>query len=94
MLLNLPHLYAKYNMKVTGVIHVGAHHGEEYPVYRQCGIPWVIFIEPIEENCAILRQKFEMMPVVQILQIGVGADRVSVPIYKSTIYSEGLCRGL
>lgn len=33
MLLNLPELKLKYNLNVTGILHVGAHYGEEYNEY-------------------------------------------------------------
>ena len=45
VLIPLNKLYLKYGMKVTGVIHAGAHLGEEAPMYRQCGINRVIWIE-------------------------------------------------
>ena len=34
MLLDFDNLIKKYNMNITGVIHVGAHIGQEYEIYR------------------------------------------------------------
>ena len=33
MLLSFNDLYQKYDMKVSGVLHVGAHHGQEVKEY-------------------------------------------------------------
>jgi len=38
MLLNLQELKNKYNMEITGVIHIGAHFGEEHPTYKSLGL--------------------------------------------------------
>jgi FkbM family methyltransferase len=46
MLLNIHELFAKYKMKVTGVIEVGAHWGQEYDAYSLLGVEHFIFIEP------------------------------------------------
>ena len=35
MLLDLEMLVKKYNMDIKGVIHIGAHFGEENNVYKQ-----------------------------------------------------------
>jgi FkbM family methyltransferase len=46
MLLNIHELFAKYKMKVTGVIEIGAHFGQEYDAYSLLGVEHFIFIEP------------------------------------------------
>ena len=38
MLLNLTSLVNKYNLKIGGVLHIGAHFGEENGVYNDLGI--------------------------------------------------------
>lgn len=35
MLLQLDSLVDKYNLKIKGIIHVGAHIGEEVPAYKK-----------------------------------------------------------
>lgn len=39
-------LIQSYGLKVKGIIHVGAHFGEEHEQYQQNGVEDIIFIEP------------------------------------------------
>ncbi len=45
MLIDIPTLITKYNGTVTGVIHAGAHVGEEAPAYERLGTSNVLWIE-------------------------------------------------
>lgn len=47
MLLSLSELVRKYELKITGVIHIGGHTGEEHPSYIDCKIPRIIYFEPV-----------------------------------------------
>lgn len=58
MLLNLTDLAKKHSLKITGVIHVGAHHGEEVPEYAKLGINNIALIEPCAKAFNILRNKY------------------------------------
>jgi FkbM family methyltransferase len=44
---SLPELIQRYNLSIRGVIHIGAHTGQEYPEYAQCGIKHMMFFEPL-----------------------------------------------
>lgn len=50
MLLNLENLVKKYNLKIKGVIHIGAHYGEENSVYDNINISNRMFFEPLKNN--------------------------------------------
>lgn len=39
MLIPYPQLVQKFNLNVTGILHVGAHDCEELPAYNSCGVP-------------------------------------------------------
>ena len=56
MILDLVGLTKKYNMDITGVIHIGAHYGEENGVYNQLKIKNRIYFEPNSKNFNILKQ--------------------------------------
>lgn len=58
MLLNLTKLVKQYQLKITGVIHVGAHHGQEVPEYMQLGIKNIALIEPCAKAFNILKNKY------------------------------------
>jgi FkbM family methyltransferase len=45
MLMPLPDLIARHRMRISGVVHAGAHTGEEAPIYERCGIERVLWIE-------------------------------------------------
>lgn len=45
MLIDLKYLCNKYNFIPNGIIHIGAHLGEEHTVYSQLGINEVVWIE-------------------------------------------------
>ena len=40
-------LKEKYNCKFNGVVHIGAHYGEEYHTYKDLSISPIIFIEAL-----------------------------------------------
>jgi FkbM family methyltransferase len=50
MLLDLEKLVKKYNMNIIGVVHIGAHFGEENEVYNNLNLKNRMFFEPLEKN--------------------------------------------
>ena len=56
MLLNLDNLKEKYNLNIKGVLHIGAHVGQEYKTYERLGINDVIFFEPIQSTFQRLKE--------------------------------------
>lgn len=55
MILELEDLVKKYNMNVFGVIHIGAHYGEEVSNYVNLGIDDIVLFEPLKENFEVLK---------------------------------------
>ena len=56
MILNLKEIIKKYNCKINGIIHLGAHTAEEKDVYDELDVP-VIWIDANRELCDRLRKK-------------------------------------
>lgn len=56
MILNFSKLYKKYNMNITGVIHIGAHFGEELSLYNKHGIKNIVFFEPVKKTFEVLKK--------------------------------------
>ena len=54
MLISFTGLRKKYNMDITGIIHVGAHYGEEIAEYVRNGIRDIIVFEPLSECFDVL----------------------------------------
>jgi FkbM family methyltransferase len=55
MILEFEDLFKKYNMNISGVIHIGAHYGEEVSNYVNLGIDDIVLFEPLKENFEVLK---------------------------------------
>jgi FkbM family methyltransferase len=59
MLLNFSHLHKKYNMNISGIIHIGGHYGEEILEYVNNGILKIVVFEPLSKNFQILHENIK-----------------------------------
>lgn len=50
MLLDLTKISKKYGLNIKGVLHIGAHYGQENKVYEELQIENRIFFEPLSNN--------------------------------------------
>jgi FkbM family methyltransferase len=57
MILDLKELKEKYNMGITGVIHIGAHFGEEHKTYKELNIENIVYFEPVKKTFNILSER-------------------------------------
>jgi FkbM family methyltransferase len=57
MLLDFNYLKNKYELKIDGVLHIGAHFGEEYEIYESNKIKNLIFFEPVPVTFEKLKEK-------------------------------------
>jgi len=57
MFIDLQQIITKHNIKIKGIIHVGAHKLEEYESYKNCGINKVVWIEGNDELIELGKQK-------------------------------------
>jgi FkbM family methyltransferase len=89
MLINLRSFLQVNHIPATGIIHVGAHHGQEYDHYIQCGFEKIIFIEPQKEVFKILAAKFDGMPGVELYNFACGSKAQEV----AAMYCEDVNQG-
>lgn len=70
MLIPLSDLVARHNLKVSGILHIGAHKCEELPDYLKLGVPLekIIWVEANADLCIQARQR---IPGVQIYPLTV-----------------------
>lgn len=54
-----------------GVVHVGAHHGQEVASYFAAGCERVALVEANPEHCAVLRERFGDDPRVRVFEYAV-----------------------
>tara|TARA_R110002012_G_scaffold281087_2_gene470068 strand:+ start:9842 stop:10471 length:630 start_codon:yes stop_codon:yes gene_type:complete len=58
MMIDLHNVIEKYNMNITGVIHVGGHIGQEYDEYSKINsIEHIVFFEPDPDNFPKLKAR-------------------------------------
>ena len=92
MLLDFNNLYKKYSMNVKGVLHIGAHHGEEVGDYVSKGIKNLIFFEPLSESLKVLEDNlgpYANDADIQIFPFALGNEETEVEMYVSD--HEGMC---
>lgn len=80
MMLDLPSLCKKYGITPKGVIHIGAHEGQEVPVYESMGAEKILLIEA---NPLVFRRLKLLMrpnPHVQIYQCAICERDGHVPL--------------
>lgn len=79
MLLDLKQLFLERQLSLRGVIHVGAHHGQELSLYVQMGAQEIALFEPLASNINILAtnvaalQLTSSVPRVDFYQLALGS---------------------
>jgi len=71
MLLDLRRLHQQYEMKVKGVLHIGAHYGEENSIYQELGYPNKVYFEPLAKNYKVLSER---VTDSTLYQVALGAE--------------------
>jgi FkbM family methyltransferase len=56
---NYKNLKKKYNLNINGIIHVGAHYGEEVSDYIESGVQDIILFEPLQDNFNVLSNRMK-----------------------------------
>ncbi len=77
--LDLEELVQKYQVKIKGLIHVGAHYGQEYEIYQKLGIANLIFFEPLCQNFKILKTR--VGEKAKLVQKALGNENKKVKMY-------------
>jgi len=86
MIIQIQDIIQKYNMNITGVIHIGAHYGEEVPNYIQSGIKDIILFEPLRENFEILKRNISHFTYANIRknQVALGNSNKTISMNLSS----------
>jgi FkbM family methyltransferase len=88
MLLDYFEIKEKYNMNITGVIHVGGNHGEELKSYLEDDqLKHIVFFEVDPDNFKILKEKTDQLITdkeVHAIQKGLGPFSCEMTLYKET----------
>jgi FkbM family methyltransferase len=73
MIIPLKQLIKDYRLRITGVIHIGAHYGEELQTYKRERIRHLAFIEPCKEAFTILQRNTRGV-ICQLHNYALGAQ--------------------
>lgn len=65
-------------MNVKGVLHIGAHYGQENSIYDELGYPNRMFFEPLKKNFKVLEQRVTGWPLINI---ALGSSSQSKEMY-------------
>lgn len=74
MLIDFKKAVQKYHMEIDGIIHVGAHWGQEYDDYKAVGANHVLFIEPCDKAFRVLQERFGNNDDVTLFQSACGSE--------------------
>jgi FkbM family methyltransferase len=82
MLISLKYIKEKYNMNIKGIVHVGAHYGEEIPEYLKLGVDKIVCFEPLEDNLAVLN--VYKSDIVKIYPYAIGDEEKTMTMNLSS----------
>lgn len=86
MLISFRQLKQKYDMNISGVIHIGAHFGQEAKDYVDNGITEMVFFEPLSENLEVLEYNLSYVANdanIMIYPVALGNEEKEVEMYVS-----------
>jgi len=78
MVLDLSLLKQKYSLNIKGVIHIGAHFGEEHNLYKKLGIENIVYFEPVKKTFDILAEKIKD---AKLYNLALGNDNKMIEMY-------------
>ena len=86
MLLDYFKVKQKYNMNITGVIHIGGHYGQELDVYaKDDNIKYITLFEADKDNYKVLKAKVDSMKIdkeIFAIHKGLGPFSCEMKFYK------------
>lgn len=84
MLLSFAQLVIRYKPYIKGVIHVGAHHGEEVDDYLKYGLRDIVLIEPCSKAFAVLHNKYGSHHHIKLINMACGTLDCEAEMYVET----------
>jgi FkbM family methyltransferase len=77
-------LFKNYDIDLYGVIHVGAHYGQEYNDYVSMGMKNIIYIEPLKDNYKVLLESLPQDARVKTFNIAIGNMTGEIDMFVET----------
>ena len=84
ILMDFNKIFKKYDLKITGVIHIGAHYGDEVTDYMNHGIQNITLFEPLSESFDILQDRLKDVNAnIEGYQVALGSEEKTATMYLS-----------
>lgn len=84
-LMNFNKIKEQYKLDIKGVVHIGAHHGDEVLDYIRNGIQDITLFEPLSENFKILEKNLsDVNANINAYQVALGSEEKVVKMYVSS----------
>lgn len=83
MILNFNQLITNYNCSIKGVLHVGAHEGQEHNLYKQNNINNIIYFEPTKSTFNLLKNNIGDDAVLVNKALGNENKKILINIEKA-----------
>jgi FkbM family methyltransferase len=81
MMLGLKSLLDKHKLTVSGLLHIGAHYGQEYEEYIDCGVQKFVFFEPLAPAFEVLKSHVGDKPNVTLVNKAIGPANERVKMF-------------
>jgi len=84
MLINFNKIFKKYDLNITGIIHIGAHYGDELNDYISNGVQDIVLFEPLSNNFDKLRENcINLNANIQAYNVALGSKDGTATMYLS-----------
>ena len=85
MLISFTNLFDKYKMNIKGIVHIGAHYGEEIQEYVDNGIQKITVFEPLSKNFDVLANRLKNVNAdIQGHQVALGSKKGTAKMFVSS----------
>jgi FkbM family methyltransferase len=82
MLIGLDEVIKLSKNKIRGVLHIGAHYGQEYAAYNAAGISNLIFFEPVRATFEKLVQSIPFY--IDVINVALGNQTGEIDMFVET----------
>jgi len=85
MLISFTNLHNKYKMNIKGIVHIGAHYGEEIQEYVDNGIQKITVFEPLSKNFDVLSKRLQNVNAdIEGYQVALGSKKGTATMFLSS----------
>jgi FkbM family methyltransferase len=93
MILDFDYVYEKYNLNVSGLLHIGGHYGGELQKYKSHNIDNIVLFEPLSSNFSVLSEAVKNIGgnvVAHQVALGNGNRKVTMNISSNEAQSSSI----